>query len=92
LLCIDNAVRLTVDGYYPRKKSAPTNHRRRVARGRVRKSARGMKLKQRECIQFGNLVMEGRDIGSNVFPETDFQVLSRCGVEDAPGGAPTKGE
>jgi cytidylate kinase len=28
---------------------------------------------QRECLQFGNLVMEGRDIGTNVFPETDFK-------------------
>ena len=38
-----------------------------------------MKEKQRECIQFGNLVMEGRDIGSNVFPETDFKFyLDAC--------------
>jgi cytidylate kinase len=32
-----------------------------------------MKLKQRECIRFGDLVMEGRDIGTNVFPETDYK-------------------
>ena len=32
-----------------------------------------MKKTQRECIKFGNLVMEGRDIGTNVFPETDFK-------------------
>jgi cytidylate kinase len=32
-----------------------------------------MKRKQRECIQFGDLVMEGRDIGTNVFPETDYK-------------------
>ena len=32
-----------------------------------------MKHKQRECIRFGNLVMEGRDIGTNVFPETNFK-------------------
>jgi cytidylate kinase len=32
-----------------------------------------MKEKQRECLRFGNLVMEGRDIGTNVFPETDFK-------------------
>ena len=38
-----------------------------------------MKLKQRECIQFGNLVMEGRDIGTNVFPETDHKFyLDAC--------------
>jgi cytidylate kinase len=24
-------------------------------------------------VKFGNLVMEGRDIGTNVFPETDFK-------------------
>jgi len=29
-----------------------------------------MKERQRSCVQFGNLVMEGRDIGSNIFPET----------------------
>ena len=34
---------------------------------------RWMKLTQRECRKFGNLVMEGRDIGTNVFPETDFK-------------------
>src|ERR1700679_1421956 len=32
-----------------------------------------MKQKQRECLKFGNLVMEGRDIGTNVFPETDYK-------------------
>ena len=32
-----------------------------------------MKKTQRECGKFGNLVMEGRDIGTNVFPETDFK-------------------
>ncbi|MGZ8920809.1 MAG: (d)CMP kinase, partial [Limisphaerales bacterium] len=32
-----------------------------------------------ECIQFGNLVMEGRDIGSHIFPETDFKFyLDAC--------------
>jgi cytidylate kinase len=32
-----------------------------------------MRRKQRECAEFGSLVMEGRDIGSNIFPETDFK-------------------
>jgi cytidylate kinase len=32
-----------------------------------------MVKRQRECLEFGNLVMEGRDIGTNVFPETDFK-------------------
>ena len=32
-----------------------------------------MKEVQRECLRFGSLVMEGRDIGTNVFPATDFK-------------------
>ena len=34
---------------------------------------RWMRRKQQECAQLGSLVMEGRDIGTNVFPETDFK-------------------
>src|SRR5439155_15566386 len=37
---------------------------------------------QRECIQFGNLVMEGRDIGTNVFPETDFKYYLDAHLEE----------
>ncbi len=71
---IGNHVRLTVDGYYPEKEirtaktSAVVPHVAAVPQ--VRK---WMKNKQRDCIQFGDLVMEGRDIGSNVFPETDYK-------------------
>ena len=66
--------RLLVDGYFPEKEirtaevSAAVPHVAAVPQ--VRK---WMKAKQRECIAFGNLVMEGRDIGTNVFPETDFK-------------------
>jgi cytidylate kinase len=28
---------------------------------------------QRDCLRFGNLVMDGRDIGTHVFPETPFK-------------------
>ncbi|MFT5031650.1 MAG: cytidylate kinase, partial [Candidatus Binatia bacterium] len=71
---IGNHVRLTVDGYYPEKEirtaktSAAVPHVAAVPQ--VRK---WMKNKQRDCIQFGDLVMEGRDIGSNVFPATDYK-------------------
>src|SRR5436853_7291619 len=83
LQCIDNSVRLTVDGYYPEKEirtdetSAAVPH---VAA--VPKVREWMKQKQRECIQFGNLVMEGRDIGSNVFPETDFKFYLDAHLEE----------
>jgi cytidylate kinase len=83
LQCIDHAVRLTVDGYYPEREirtadtSAAVSHIAAVPQVR-----QWMKLKQRECIQFGNLVMEGRDIGSNVFPETDFKFYLDAALEE----------
>jgi cytidylate kinase len=74
LICVENQARLLVDDYYPEKEirtaetSAAVPHVAAIPRVRD-----WMKKKQRECIQFGNLVMEGRDIGSNVFPETNFK-------------------
>jgi cytidylate kinase len=41
-----------------------------------------MKRKQRECANFGNLVMEGRDIGTNVFPETDFKFYLDASLDE----------
>jgi len=68
------SVHLLVEAYFPEKEirtpetAAAVSHVAAVPT--VRK---WMKLKQRECIQFGDLVMEGRDIGTNVFPETDYK-------------------
>ncbi len=80
LECVDGKVHLLVDGYFPDKEirteevTSATSHI--AAYPKVRE---WMKNKQRECIQFGNLVMEGRDIGTNVFPETDFKFyLDAC--------------
>jgi cytidylate kinase len=74
LECVEHAVRLLVDGYYPAKeiRTAPVSEAvpHVAAVPQVRK---WMKEKQRECLRFGNLVMEGRDIGTNVFPETEFK-------------------
>jgi cytidylate kinase len=74
LECRDRQVHLTVEGYYPEKEirtaevSAAVPH---VAAIPVVRE--WMKKTQRRAIEFGNLVMEGRDIGTNVFPETDFK-------------------
>jgi cytidylate kinase len=80
LVCIDNHVRLLVDGYFPEKEirtaetSAAVPHVAAIPKVRA-----WMKKKQRECVKFGNLVMEGRDIGTNVFPETEFKFyLDAC--------------
>jgi cytidylate kinase len=80
LVCVEKHVRLLVDGYFPEREirtaetSAAVPHVAAIPRVRD-----WMKKKQRECIHFGNLVMEGRDIGTNVFPETDFKFyLDAC--------------
>jgi cytidylate kinase len=41
-----------------------------------------MKKAQRSCLQFGCLVMEGRDIGTNVFPETEFKFYLDAALEE----------
>lgn len=80
---VDGAVRLTVEGYYPEKEirtaetSAAVSHVATVPKVRD-----WMKKTQRDCIQFGNLVMEGRDIGSNIFPETDFKFYLDAHLEE----------
>lgn len=74
LECRDNHVRLLVDGYYPEKEIRTAETSAAVPHvAAVPKVRDWMKKKQRECIRFGNLVMEGRDIGSNVFPETEYK-------------------
>src|SRR5580698_6674223 len=87
LQCVEKnglrVVHLLVNGYYPEKEirtaatSAAVSH---VAA--VPKVREWMVKRQRECEQFGSLVMEGRDIGTNVFPETDFKFyLDACLTE-----------
>src|SRR5438552_2569562 len=74
LECVDGQVRLLVDGYYPEKEirtaetSAAVPHVAAIPKVRA-----WMKIAQRDCAKFGNLVMEGRDIGSHIFPETPFK-------------------
>jgi len=83
LECVDNHVHLTVDGYYPATEirtaevSVAVPHVAAVPKVRT-----WMKKKQRECVRFGNLVMEGRDIGTNVFPETEFKYYLDAHLEE----------
>jgi len=86
LICNDGdvkAIRLLVDSHYPEKEirtketAAAVPHVAAVPKVRV-----WMKNKQRECIKFGNLVMEGRDIGTNVFPETDYKFYLDAHLEE----------
>lgn len=80
LVCVNNHVHLLVDGYYPEREIRTAETSAAVPHvAAVPKVRDWMKKKQRECVQFGNLVMEGRDIGTNVFPETDYKFyLDAC--------------
>src|SRR5438270_283253 len=83
LKVVDQHVQLWVGNYYPEKEirtaevSAAVTHVATIPKVRD-----WMKEKQRECIKFGNLVMEGRDIGTNVFPETDFKFYLDAHLEE----------
>jgi cytidylate kinase len=76
-------VHLLVDGYFPEKEIRTPETAAAVSHVAVIPKVREwMKKTQRECIQFGNLVMEGRDIGTNVFPETDFKFYLDAHLEE----------
>jgi cytidylate kinase len=83
LTCSEGQAYLVVDGYYPAREirtaevSAAVPHVAAVPKVRD-----WMKKTQRDCIEFGSLVMEGRDIGTNVFPETEFKYFLDAQLEE----------
>jgi cytidylate kinase len=67
-------VRLLVNGYYPEKEIRTPEVSAAVPLvAAIPKVREWMVKTQRACVRFGNLVMEGRDIGTQVFPETEFK-------------------
>ena len=83
LVCVDGRVRLLVGGYYPEKEIRTAETSAAVPHvAAVPKVREWMVKRQRECVRFGNLVMEGRDIGTNVFPETDFKFYLDAKLEE----------
>ena len=83
LQCADRQVVLRVNSFYPEREirtaevSAAVPHVAAVPAVR-----QWMKNKQRECVKFGNLVMEGRDIGTHVFPETAFKFYLDASLQE----------
>ena len=79
-LCVDwpaklvnreGSIWLEVDGVFPEAEIRTEETSAAVSHVASVPFVRGwMKERQRSCVQFGNLVMEGRDIGSNIFSET----------------------
>jgi cytidylate kinase len=83
LVCVDGRVRLLVASYYPEKEIRTPETAAAVPHvAAIPQVRKWMVKRQRECIQFGNLVMEGRDIGTNVFPETDFKFYLDAKLEE----------
>lgn len=76
-------VYLAVDGYRPMAElRSPEVARAASDVAVVAAVRRWMRRVQRECARFGNLVMEGRDIGTNIFPETDFKFWLDASAEE----------
>jgi cytidylate kinase len=78
LQCVEveglRCARLHVAGYYPEREIRTAETSAAVPHvAAVPKVRDWMKKVQRECVRFGDLVMEGRDIGTNVFPETPYK-------------------
>jgi cytidylate kinase len=83
LECVEGRVRLLVDGYFPEREIRTAETTAAVPHvAAVPQVREWMKRKQRECVRFGNLVMEGRDIGSNVFPETEFKFYLDASLDE----------
>ena len=67
----DGSVQMWVDGYYPQKEIRTADVSAAVPEvAKLRKLRAWVVGHQRAMTQFGNLVMEGRDIGSVVFPDS----------------------
>ena len=86
LECVDGPlrfVRLLVDGHFPEQEIRSAETSATVPHvAAVPKVRDWMKAKQRECLRFGSLVMEGRDIGTNVFPETEFKFYLDAALDE----------
>ena len=74
LVCKNGHVMLQVDGFCPEAEIRTAEISGVVSHIAAVPVVRDwMKARQCECVRFGNLVMEGRDIGSNIFPESKFK-------------------
>ena len=83
LQCVDGSVRLLVEGYYPEREIRTTEVSAAAPHvAAIPKVREWMVQRQRECTRFGNLVMEGRDIGSNVFPETELKFYLDASLDE----------
>jgi cytidylate kinase len=71
----DGVSTILVDGFYPGDELRQDAVNQRVSRVAAIPEVRKLLVaKQREYLKLGSVVMEGRDIGSVVFPDTPFKI------------------
>ena len=71
----DGVSTILVDGFYPGEELRQDAVNNRVSRVAAIPEVRKLLVaKQRDYLKLGSLVMEGRDIGSVVFPDTPFKI------------------
>jgi len=74
LVATDTDVRLLIQGYHPAEEIRSDVVSNTVARVSPIAGVRVWMVRtQRECLRFGSLVMDGRDVGTHIFPETPFK-------------------
>lgn len=79
---LNGKVWLTVDGYFPEKEIRTSEVSGIVSKVAAHPAVRKwMKESQQSCISFGDLVMEGRDIGSNIFPDSPYKFYIDANIE-----------
>ena len=89
----DHEIVLAVDGEFPLKAIRSHEVTDSVAKVSPIPAVRiWMIRKQRECLRFGDLVMDGRDIGTVVFPETPFKFFLTADEELREARSRGKGE
>lgn len=82
LQMVDGQVRLLVEGGPAEDAIRADDVSGKVARVSPLAGVRVWMVRtQRECLQFGDLVMDGRDIGTHVFPETPFKFFLTASEE-----------
>lgn len=71
----NNVSTILIDGVYPGEALRGDDVNARVSKVAAIPEVRDLLVqKQREYLQLGSLVMEGRDIGSVVFPDTPYKI------------------
>lgn len=83
LVCVDGQVRVLQDGYHPHREIRTREVTLAASAVAANPAVRERLTRlQRQCLQFGNLVMEGRDIGTHVFPESPHKFYLEASLEE----------